>query len=59
MWNEGMHVITLTHLDGEQQQFVCRCGESFVGPERIVKTLIMAHRMEKFIGVRNRLAGME
>lgn len=59
MWNEGMHVITLTHLDGEQQQFVCRCGESYVGPERIVKTLIMAHRMEEFPRVRQQLGGME
>lgn len=51
------HVITLEHLRSDQQQFECRCGESFVGPERIVKTLIMAHRMEVFPLVRQRLGG--
>ena len=46
------HVITLQHLDNDIQQFECECGENAIGPEKLIKALILAHRMENFWRVR-------
>ena len=53
MWNEGRHIILLTHLLNDQQQAECGCGEfDWVGPERLIRAMITAHRMEEFPMVR-------
>lgn len=58
MWNEGRHIITLTHIEDELrgvQYFVCSCGEKALGQGKVVAARIMAHRMENFPKVREAL----
>lgn len=52
---EHGHVITLTHFKGDTGMFVCECGEDYVGPDRVLRARITAHRMEAFTSVRERL----
>lgn len=52
---EHDHIITLTHLDNDVQQWECACGEGSVGTPHKVAALMMWHRMENFTRVRNRL----
>ena len=50
-------LFTLTHLMNGLQEFKCKCGYSGIAPERMIKAVITAHRMEVFPLVRVRLAG--
>jgi hypothetical protein len=52
---EHQHVITLTHLGGGLEQFVCMCGESAIGEPRLVKARIISHRWNAFPVVRERM----
>lgn len=54
-WREHEHVIMLSHKGDQVSMFLCECGEEFMGPDRIVGTLMMAHRMEVFPSLREKL----
>lgn len=53
---EHGHVLTLTHLDNNVEQFECMCGERFVGISAVVKTLMLGHRLNEFPTLRRRLS---
>lgn len=57
MYREHNHIITQITTGVNVSRFMCECGETYLGPDRIVRTLIMAHRMEVFPFVRHRLGG--
>ena len=50
------HIITLTHLRNDVSQFECFCGESAIGSDKMVKALMLIHRMENFPKLRARMA---
>lgn len=53
---EHRHIITLTHLRNDVSQFECFCGESAMGSDKMVKALMLIHRMENFPKLRARMA---
>lgn len=53
---EHMHVIEWVHLKDGISMFSCECTENYVGKDKVVGAMIMAHRMEIFPQVRERLA---
>ena len=54
-WLEHEHVIRLSHKGDRVSMFICMCGAEHMGPDRIVNSMILAHRMEAFPSVRRRL----
>ena len=49
------HYITLTHLENDTSQFECFCGESALGSNKMVKALMLIHRMQVFPKLRARM----